>query len=114
MLDKLSKRLVENQLYLKFDASVLEDIVDNGFDEKYGARNLNRYIQDTIEAVIAEKFISGKIKKNTEYRASISNGVVEISQEHKRTDKATKPSKRTNRITKQSLEEGLKCAERSR
>lgn len=114
MLDKLSKRLVENQIYLKFDAIVLEDIVDNGFDEKYGARNLNRYIQDTIEAVIAEKFISGKIKKNTEYRASISNGVVEISQEHKGTNKATKPSKRTNRITKQSLEEGLKCAERSR
>ena len=39
-------------------------IADKGYDEKYGARPLNRAIQKYVEDPLAEEIINSKIKMN--------------------------------------------------
>jgi ATP-dependent Clp protease ATP-binding subunit ClpC len=38
-------------------------IADKGFDQKYGARPLNRAIQKYVEDVVAEEIITAKVKE---------------------------------------------------
>ena len=57
---------------MNFDESVISHIVDIGYDEKYGARNIKRSIQDNVEYLIADAIISGKIKPKERYAISYS------------------------------------------
>ena len=61
LLDKLASRVAEKGIKLKFNKSVIDKIVDGGYSEKYGARNLRREIQDTVEDVIADNILSSKL-----------------------------------------------------
>ena len=47
--------------------SLKKFILDQSFDEEYGARPVKRYIQKYIETFIARKIISGEIIPNTPY-----------------------------------------------
>jgi ATP-dependent Clp protease ATP-binding subunit ClpC len=44
--------------------SVKEYIAKVGFDEKYGARPINRAIQEKIEDLISEEILRGNINEN--------------------------------------------------
>ena len=58
MLGKLKDHLVEKGIALTYNASVLKFIAENSYSEKYGARNMRRYIEKNIEDEIAELLIS--------------------------------------------------------
>jgi len=45
----------------------LDYIVDNGYSEKYGARNIKRFIRKNIAKKIAQTIISGKIPDKAKY-----------------------------------------------
>ncbi len=62
MLDTLKLRLNENGITAEFTDAAIEKIAENGFDENYGARPLRRAIQSSIEDMIAERMLEGKIK----------------------------------------------------
>ncbi len=70
MLAKTQKLLVEHSITLKIDAKAKDFIVDNGYNEEYGARPLRRLIQKEIENPIASKLISGEIKDGDEVSVS--------------------------------------------
>ncbi len=55
LLTSLQKQLEQDDIILKYDAAVLEKIVEAGYDRQFGARPLKRYIQDTIEDLLAKK-----------------------------------------------------------
>lgn len=61
-LNKVAKRLEDRDIKLKFDKSVVDSIVENGYDDKYGARNINREIQDTVEDALADAILLGNLK----------------------------------------------------
>ncbi|MGI8419549.1 MAG: hypothetical protein ACR2LN_02795, partial [Candidatus Levyibacteriota bacterium] len=46
---------------LSFDAAVIAKIAEEGFDPEFGARPIRRYIQDTIEDMIAQKKLTKEI-----------------------------------------------------
>lgn len=63
LLNALKKIAVEQMnITLEWKASVLEYIVDESYDQKYGARPLKRAIQTKIEDVLAEALLAEKIK----------------------------------------------------
>jgi ATP-dependent Clp protease ATP-binding subunit ClpA len=62
MLDRLAWRLKDKGLTLIVNDAVLDFLVSQGRDEKFGARTLNRAIQDNIEKKIADRIISGQYK----------------------------------------------------
>ena len=63
MLGKLKDALAEKDIALGYDKSVLELIAAESFSEKFGARNMRRYIERNVEDLIAEEIISIYPKK---------------------------------------------------
>ena len=60
MLDETCDALRGKGYKVSYDANAPLAIAENSFSEKYGARNMRRYIQTEIEDVIAEKIISSR------------------------------------------------------
>ena len=58
MLTQLSEVLEEKGIKLEYDDEVAKAVAVGSFSEKYGARNMRRYIQKNIEDRLAEKIIS--------------------------------------------------------
>ena len=65
MFAKIADR-AKNQLgiTLNIDSKAKEYIIENGYDEKYGARPLRRTIQNDLEDRLAEEILDGNLQKN--------------------------------------------------
>jgi ATP-dependent Clp protease ATP-binding subunit ClpC len=66
LLTRLNKRLKGRELTLKITDSLIEKLVDLGYNPSFGARPMNRVIQDRIEDQIAQKILSGELKRGQE------------------------------------------------
>jgi ATP-dependent Clp protease ATP-binding subunit ClpB len=62
MLKKLAKRLEQKGINLIVNDYLATKVSQEGANEIFGARPMNRYIQDKIEQVIADKIITGELK----------------------------------------------------
>lgn len=62
LIEKLRKRLAEREIYIKVAASAADLIIDEGYDEVYGARPLRRALQRKIEDFLSEEIISGRVR----------------------------------------------------
>ena len=60
-IDDLNNRLKDKQLSLVLTPDAKKCIVSNGYDPIYGARPLKRFIQRTVETMIAKKIIGEDI-----------------------------------------------------
>ena len=60
MLDETCEALRSKGYKVSYDEKAPLAIAENSFSEKYGARNMRRYIQTEIEDVIADKIISSR------------------------------------------------------
>jgi ATP-dependent Clp protease ATP-binding subunit ClpA len=66
MLEKLHERLSENGINLVVNDTIVDYIAKYGTDPKFGARPINRAIQEKVEQIIAKKIIDGSVKKGEE------------------------------------------------
>ncbi|MGN0600243.1 MAG: ATP-dependent chaperone ClpB [Oscillospiraceae bacterium] len=62
MLGSLQNRLKDKQITLDVTDAARTYIADNGYDPIYGARPLKRYIQSTLETMLAKKIIADEIE----------------------------------------------------
>lgn len=60
LAEDLKRRLEEKQLYLSLTENAVDYIIDSGYDPVYGARPLKRYIQHTLETMLAKNILSGR------------------------------------------------------
>ncbi|NTW30035.1 MAG: ATP-dependent Clp protease ATP-binding subunit [Candidatus Moranbacteria bacterium] len=61
-LNRLSERIhTQKNISVAFAPGVPSAVVERGYEAVFGARSLNRYIEDHIEDVIARKVISGEV-----------------------------------------------------
>ncbi|MCA9324152.1 ATP-dependent Clp protease ATP-binding subunit, partial [Candidatus Saccharibacteria bacterium] len=63
LINELRDRLVRKGVGIELSLAAKEYIVEQGYDDKNGARPLRRLIQDQIEDYIADKLISGDLDK---------------------------------------------------
>lgn len=79
MLNQLKEALIVKGIAFTFtkDASAL--ISEKSFSEKYGARNMRRYIQKNVEDKLAELIISDYNHTYTNAKLSVSDGELKIS-----------------------------------
>jgi len=66
LIASLSRRLTKMRLFLKITDAAKDHVINEAYDPMYGARPLKKYLQSTIETLIARRIISEDIAPETE------------------------------------------------
>ncbi|MBE6852415.1 MAG: ATP-dependent chaperone ClpB [Ruminococcus sp.] len=66
MLDSLRRRLEDKQLTVTVTDAAKNFIIEDGFEPEFGARPLKRYIQRTVETLIAKTIIAVDLEPGTD------------------------------------------------
>ena len=74
IISEIEYRLRDKKLTLKVTDKAKEFIIDNSYDEKYGARPIKRYVSRNIETLIAKAIINEAIKFNSTVTIDVKNG----------------------------------------
>ncbi|WP_027430463.1 ATP-dependent chaperone ClpB [Lachnospira multipara] len=61
LIDDLNKRLADKELKIELREDAKDFIVDNGYDPAFGARPLKRYVQKTVETLVAKLILAGDL-----------------------------------------------------
>ena len=64
-LDSLSGRLSEQRIKIEVTDAAKDFIIDSSYDPIYGARPMKRYIQSTVETLVARKIIGENLAPDT-------------------------------------------------
>ncbi len=78
LADGLNARLAEKQLRVTLTGEAKAFIVDAAYDSVYGARPLRRYMQHTVETLIAKKLLAGEVAPGTELRVTVQDGALQV------------------------------------
>lgn len=70
MLERLKKRLHERGIDLVINNELVNAVIRHGTDPSFGARPMNRAIQEYVEQVIADKLVRGEIKEGSRVELS--------------------------------------------
>ena len=62
LLESLSKRLEEENIKFELTDAAKNYLIENGYDERYGARPLKRFVTKNLETLLAEGILTGDIK----------------------------------------------------
>ena len=74
LLASINKRIKEQMnMTIKLDDAARNYIIDNGYDEKYGARPLKRALQSKVEDELAEKILEGSFKSGDSVLVSLKD-----------------------------------------
>ena len=80
LLKELSEKMLEQDITVSFDERIVQKIIKEGFDEEFGARPINRYIQNNIEDLLAQKILKDEIKRGDKILVlTDSSGSITIS-----------------------------------
>lgn len=84
LLDELEYSLSEMGITINVSSPVKKYLVEKGFNNSSGARNLKRLIQREIEDLIAERILSVKTSGIREFRISLKNKKITVQETDKR------------------------------
>ena len=80
LLASINKRIKEQMnMTIKLDEAARNYIIDNGYDEKYGARPLKRALQSKVEDELAEKILEGTFKSGDTVLVGLSDDKLTFS-----------------------------------
>ena len=65
IISDINNRLKDKRLTIELTKDAKDFILDNSYDEKYGARPIKRYVARNIETLIAKAIINEEIKYNS-------------------------------------------------
>ena len=77
-INQLNHRLEEKQLRCSLTEAAKNYIVDAAFDPQFGARPLRRYVQHTVETMIAKRILQGDVSVGRELIVDVANGELVI------------------------------------
>jgi len=78
MLEKVKGRIFDIGIDMSVDEPAIELLADEGYDPVYGARPLRRAIQNTVEDIVAERMLEGKIKIGDKITLTAKDKKIEI------------------------------------
>ncbi|MFQ5613001.1 MAG: ATP-dependent Clp protease ATP-binding subunit [Anaerolineae bacterium] len=77
-IDKVSERLVENQITLVLTDEAKNLLADQGYDPDFGARPLRRVIRSHIEDDLSEGLLSGKFQAGDAIQVDAQDGEITV------------------------------------
>ena len=70
----LNKRLADKQLRCELTPAAKQYVIDAAYDPQFGARPLRRYVQHTVESLLAKKIVEGNIQPGAKITVDVENG----------------------------------------
>ena len=70
----LNKRLADKQLRCELTPAAKQYVIDAAYDPQFGARPLRRYVQHTVETLLAKKIVEGNIQPGAKITVDVENG----------------------------------------
>ncbi len=89
----LEQRLVERNLSLETTQAAKELLIEQGYDQAYGARPLKRLIQKNIENALASEILAGKFVPGDTVIVDAQKGIFKITKGHHKSVKHDGKSK---------------------
>ena len=74
MVSSLRERLADKSLSLEITDSAKQLIIERGYDPLYGARPLRRYLQSSVETLIARAILGGSLAAGSTITVDVENG----------------------------------------
>ena len=78
-LAQLNRRLADKQLKCELTDDAKQFVIDAAYDPQYGARPLRRYLQHTVETLLAKRIVKGDITPNTTLTVNVQNGALAVT-----------------------------------
>ena len=73
-IDKLNRRLEEQQLSCRLTDAAKGFIVDAAYDPQYGARPLRRFVQHSVETMLSKKILRGELTPGQTVTVDMEDG----------------------------------------
>ena len=73
IINYIELRLSDKRISIKITDKAKKFIIDNSYDEKFGARPIKRYVQRNVESLIANEIIRDNIKYNSTITIDVSD-----------------------------------------
>jgi len=74
IIEEVASRLTDKKIKLKLTPEAKKFIIENAYDEKYGARPIKRYISRHVESLLAKAIINDEIKFGMAITIDLKNG----------------------------------------
>jgi ATP-dependent Clp protease ATP-binding subunit ClpC len=72
LLKEFTQRMQEEKnIEVMYDDTVVNDIIQKGYDPVFGVRSIEKYIKDTVEDYIARKIIAGEVKQGGQIKIAV-------------------------------------------
>jgi len=81
IINDINKRLVDKRLTISLTDKARDFIIENSYDEKYGARPIKRYVSRNVETLIAKAIVSEEIKYNSKVIIDVKDDELVIKKE---------------------------------
>lgn len=78
LVAKLASRLADKQLKMVVTDSAKKYIVDNGYDPVYGARPLKRFMQHSVETLVATTIVTNDLAPDTVLTVDVVDGALKV------------------------------------
>ena len=73
-IDRLNRRLQGQEIACRLTEGAKQWIVEEAYDPQYGARPLRRYVQHTVETLLARRILEGAILPGQTVTVDVENG----------------------------------------
>ena len=80
-IDALNRRLADKQITCRLTEAAKQYIIDAAYDPQFGARPLRRYVQHTVETLLARRLLEGSILPGQTLAVDVENGELVIRAE---------------------------------
>ena len=77
-INDLNKRLADKQLRCEVSEEAKQFIIDAAYDPQFGARPLRRYVQHTVETLLARKILKVDILPGATLAVEVRDGELAI------------------------------------
>ena len=77
-MDALNARLADKQLRCELTPEAKQFIIDAAYDPQYGARPLRRYLQHTVETLLARRIVEGNVSPVATLRVEVRDDALQV------------------------------------
>ena len=77
-MDALNVRLADKQLRCELTPEAKQFIIDAAYDPQYGARPLRRYLQHTVETLLARRIVEGNVSPGATLRVEVRDDALQV------------------------------------